>query len=96
MTIKTYIQRANEICLCFEKKGLCNTKCPLKPFDCGLPKTKSDIPKAIKVVEEFDEKKLEGICGRCGRNNEEQIEREAIAFCPGCGMKIESEEQDNE
>jgi len=93
MDAKTYIQRINEICDCLEKHGICNIECPLKDYGCGIPKSSTDIGKVIKIVKEFNEKKLAGICTVCGRNNKDLIEQQQIKFCPGCGTKIDNDEE---
>jgi len=90
MIAKKYIQRVNEICTSFESRE-CNDKCPLKAYDCGIPRKDKDISAVIKIVEEFDEKQVTGICKQCGRDNKVLIEQDQIKYCPECGAKIESE-----
>lgn len=93
MDAKMYIQRINEICDCLEKSEMCNSECPLKEYGCGIPKLSTDIGKVIKIVKEFNERKLTGICTACGRNNKDLIEQQQIKFCPGCGAEIDNDEK---
>ena len=89
MKANDYLLKINKICSEYEN-GNCGENCPLKKYECGIPKKDTEIANVIDMVEHYEENQYPfGRCKSCGKEFNSELQNEyKITNCPWCGTDI--------